>query len=44
MLRNMLGIGMLLKTPSYQRDQTAAESGQSVSDNPLTEGSKLGFA
>lgn len=41
MLRNMLGIGMLLNTPSYQKGQKAAESGLPLSANPFTEGSGL---
>lgn len=41
MLRNMLGIGMLLNTPSYQKGQTAAENGRPLSDNPYSEGSRL---
>jgi hypothetical protein len=35
----MLGIGMLLNTPGYQKGQKAAETSRPLSDNPFTEGS-----
>lgn len=41
MLRNMLGIGMLLNTDSFKKGQQAAENGRDASENPYTEGSGL---
>jgi len=34
MLRNLLGLGMLLNTESYQKGQAAARDGRPLGDNP----------
>lgn len=38
MLRNMLGLGMLLNTKGFKEGQQAAHDGCPVSDNPYAEG------
>jgi len=41
MLRNSLGLGMLLNTKSYRRGRMAAHEGLGLADNPFAEGSSL---